>query len=447
MLKNSNKVVIIGGGIAGRNVVRELLRKKPSGEIYLIKKETHHSYSPCGIPFVISGEIPKIEDILFPGLDNRFKEQNINLLSGTVVEKLNLESKIVRTAKEELSYDILVIATGRKPRILPIPGRDLKGVYTLVNYEDGLRLYENLEGVKKATVIGGGFIGMEVATSFVKRGILTTVVEIKENILPDLLDPDMADIVKKNLIKKGAKIITGCAVSMINGTNKVESVTVNGNSVKIDTELVLISAGIKPEVKIAEKAGIEIGKRGGIVTDSRQHVKAGGKFLSGVYALGDCVQIKNKMTGKPGMSPLVETAIIQAKIIAADINNEENVSDGFLSPGLTVIGDLQVGSVGLTERAAKKEGISPRIIMARGYSKEVYFPSKEMINLKLLINGDFLIGAQVISRNDIKGILDHITCIIAQKIELKNIYYHERSYTPGLSPSPDVFRRALEKLF
>ncbi|MEW6557703.1 MAG: FAD-dependent oxidoreductase [Elusimicrobiota bacterium] len=441
------KVVIIGGGIAGRNVVRELLRKNYPGEIYLIRKETHPSYSPCGIPFVISGEIPSMEDILFPNLDNRFKNKGVNILSGAVVEKIDLEGKNIRTEKDRLHYDILVIATGRKPNIPPIPGRDLKEVYTLINYEDGLKLYEKLEGVKKATIIGGGFIGMEVAAAFIKRGILTTVVEIKENILPDLVDSDVADIVKKNLTEKGAKIITGCGVSRINGTNKVESVSVNGNSLEIDTDLVLISTGVKPEVEIARKAGIEIGKFGGIVTDTKQHVKTGNKFLSNVYALGDCVQIKNKITGMHGLSPLVEAAIIQAKVIADDISSTKVNLDGFLSSGITIIGDLQVGSVGLTSKVAKEAGISPKIIKASGYSKEAYFPSNEIVDLKLLIYEDCLIGAQVVSKNDIKGILDYITVLIAQKIELKTIYYHARSYTPGLSSSPDVFRRALEELF
>ena len=447
MSTRHKKVVIIGGGIAGRNVVRELLRKKYPEEICLIKKEIHESYSPCGIPFVVSGEIPKMEDILFPKLDSRFKDSGVGILSGTRVEKIDLKNKIVKTAKEELPYDILIIATGRKPRLLPIPGKDLNGVHKLLNYEDGLRLCENLKGVKKAVVVGAGFIGMEVASAFIKRGILTTVVEIKENILPDLLDSDMADIVRKNLEKKGAKIITGCAVSMINGTGKVESVTVNGNSVKIDADLVLISAGIKPESELAEKAGIETGKFGGIITDEKQHVRTGGKFLSDVYALGDCVQVKNKITGTPALSPLVETAIIQSKIIAGDINNEDVGLNGFLSPGITVIGDLQAASVGLTEMTAKEAGISPKIIKTAGYSKEVYFPFNETVNLKLLIDGDYLMGAQIISGNDIKGILDHTTCIISNRIKLKDVYYNERCYTPGLSSSPDVFRRALEKLF
>ncbi|MDP8214742.1 MAG: FAD-dependent oxidoreductase [Candidatus Euphemobacter frigidus] len=453
MTNNHEKVVIIGGGIAGRNVARELLRLGKSGNISLIKKETHSSYSPCGLPYVLGGEIKSMEDILFPNFDRKLQKNNVEIKAGTEVKKIELRSKKIQTDNDEiLSYDHLVIATGRRPNLPRLPGIEKAGVYTLSDYEDGLKIYDKLQKVKKAVIIGGGFIGCEVATALLERGIETTLVEIKPYILPQILDKSMAIIIEKRLKNLGARLITGQGLSRINGENRVESVSVRQEESPLPADLVLIAIGVRPETTLAEQTGFEIGKLGGLITDSYQHVKKDGKFIQDVYALGDCVEVKNKITGNNTLSPLTETAIVQARIVALGILGREFRSPpgedrGYICLSLTVIGGLTVGMVGLTIAEAERAGIQPRTVQTKGWSREAYFPGSTKMHIKLLIDEDRLIGAQVIGEENVKGMINEISALIHAGAKIEDIFLRQRSYTPALSPSPDVLTRALEKLF
>jgi NADH oxidase (H2O2-forming) len=176
-----------------------------------------------------------------------------------------------------------------------------------------------------------------------------------------------------------------------------------------------------------------------------------GKLLKKVYALGDCVEIKNKLTGNNTLSPLTETAIVQARIVALDIMNKKvksqsEVEKGYVCSSLTVVGDLQIGMTGLTTAEAEKAGIQSKSIQVSGWSKEVYFPGKTRKHIKLLLNDDRLIGAQVVGKEGIKGLINEINALIRASIRIKDILCRQRSYTPALSSSPDVLMRALEKM-
>ena len=452
MTDNHEKIVVIGGGIAGRNVVRELLLLGKSNGISLIKKETHSSYSPCGLPYVLGGEIKNMENILFPNFDRKLQKSGVEVKVGTKVKKIDLTGKKVITGEgESLSYDHLVIATGRKPAVPPLEGIENEGVHTLSNYEDAMRIYQELENVKKVVVVGGGFIGCEAASAFISRGIETILVEIKPYILPQILDQSMASLVEDKLKSLGARLLTGKKLSRINGKDKVESVSVEGEESPIAADLVLIAAGVKPETTLAGSAGFEIGKLGGLITDYRQHVKKEGKFLENVSALGDCVEVKNRITGKNTLFPLTDMAIVQARVVARDIMGKTDSSwqkreEGEVCSSLTVIGGLEVGTVGVTAIEAEKAGISPRAVQTRGLSREVYFPGSKKININLLADDDRLIGAQIIGEEKVREVLNEISGLIHDKVKIGDIFLRPRSYTPPLSASPDVLMRALEKL-
>ena len=452
MTDNNERVLIIGGGIAGRNVVRDLIRLGKRSGIFLVKKETHSSYSPCGLPYVIGGEVGAMEDILFPNFDRRLKNNNVQIMKGTEVKKFDLANKKAETDKGGyLAYDRLVIATGRKPHLPQLPGIEKAGVCTLSDYEDGLRIYDELSRLNRVVIIGGGFIGCELAAAFLKRGIETTLIEIKPHILPQILDESMASLVQNRLMELGCRIITGKGVSRINGTDEVESVSIDGVESPVAADLVVIAIGVGPETALAEQTGFEIGEFGGLITDSRQHPKAGGEFLEDVYALGDCVEVKNALTGTNTLSPLTETAIVQARIVALDISgntarSRNEIEKGYVCSSLTVVGDLEVGMTGLTTAEAEKAGIHPRAVQTTGWSKEVYFPGRTKTHSKLLTHGDRLIGAQIIGKEDVKGIINELNALIREQIKIEDILCRQRSYTPALCSSPDVVMKAIEKL-
>ncbi|MEW6102949.1 MAG: FAD-dependent oxidoreductase [bacterium] len=447
MMKDKKRVIIIGGGVAGRNVARELSRREGENfEVYLIKRETHPSYSPCGMPYVLAGDVEKPENLLFPGFDKKLESRGVKLKFGkevTLIDRTN--NNVFFKEGDILGYDVLVLATGRKPFRLKIPGIELDGVFTLIDFNDGIKLYKAIEKTREAVIIGGGFIGLEVATGFIKRGIKTTIVELKPYVLHQLLDQDMAKIVEQRLEDLGVSIFTQKKVKAINGEKEVESVSIKEEEIKAD--LVLLAAGIMPNVDLAREAGIDIGTTGGIVVDDTLHVRANGRFLSNVYALGDCIEVRDKITGSLCLCPLIEPAVLQARVATESIlgENPQGVLDS-LSPSITFIGGLEIGSVGITGLEAQRIGIKPITKKVTGRTREGYYPEcKEMV-VKLFAIEDRLIGAQVISEEDTKGVINEITALINAKVKLKDILYQERCYTPSLSSSPDAFKRAVEKM-
>ncbi|MDD5556988.1 MAG: FAD/NAD(P)-binding oxidoreductase [bacterium] len=448
---NDERVLIIGGGIAGRNVCRELLRLGKSAGITLVKRESHGSYSPCGLPAVIGGELGAMEDILFPGLDRKLAAGNVRVLPGTEIREIDLGARRAETdGGESLAYDRLVIATGRRPHIPPIPGADKGGVCTLSDFEDGMRIQRELPGTRRAVVIGGGFIGCELATALLQRGVDTTLVEIAPHILPQILDGEMAALLQERLGELGCRIITGRGVARINVCDRAESVSVDGLGAPLPAELVLIATGVIPETTLAASAGCEIGRLSGLVTDGRQHPRAGGKFLEEVYALGDCVEITDMLTGSARLSPLTETAIVQARIVARDMAGNRRPGagqgEGHVCSSLTLIGGRQVGMTGLTGAEARAAGMRPRAVQTTGRSKEVYYPGQTTVHLRLLADADRIIGAQLIGEEEVRGMLNEISALIRARTGVDDILRRQRGYTPALASSPDVFTRALEKL-
>ncbi|MEJ2746023.1 MAG: thioredoxin domain-containing protein, partial [bacterium] len=229
----------------------------------------------------------------------------------------------------------------------------------------------------------------------------------------------------------------------------VESVSVDKSKSTIGADIVLIATGIVPDTALAGKAGIEIGELGGVSTDDRQRPRMDGKLLEDVYALGDCVEVKNKLTGRNTLSPLTETAIVQARIVSLDIMHKKvklvsEVKKGCVCSALTVVGNLQIGMTGLTTSEAEKAGIQPRVVQVSGWSKEVYFPGKTKKHIKLLLDGDRLIGAQVIGTEGVRGLINEINAFIHASSRVGDIVYRQRGYTPALSSSPDLLMRALD---
>jgi len=314
--------------------------------------------------------------------------------------------------------------------------------YKLSDYEDGEIIFEAMKNAKKAVVIGGGIIGLETAVAFAKRNIKTTVIEMLPYVLPQILDEDMAFIVHKRLNDMGIEVFTSTKVLSIKGERKVESVVTEGKEFKAD--LVLIATGVRPNADLAKQAGITIGKSKGVVVNSSFNVQKDDKHLKNVFAFGDCVEIINKITNLRQVSALGSSAILQARIIAENICGGDVNIEGFLSPTITLIGDLQVGSVGLTSHTAKQSGLDFKISKSSGSTRSSYCPGRKEIQIKLLAHDDKLIGAQMIAEEDVKERVNAITLAIKNEMTLQDLLYTERCFTPPLSLLTDPLIRALE---
>ena len=198
-----------------------------------------------------------------------------------------------------------------------------------------------------------------------------------------------------------------------------------------------------PNVDLAKNAGVAIGKSGGVVVNSRLNVKKEGRFLEDVFALGDCVEIMNKITNSSQVSALASTAALQGRIVAKNISDGDAKLDGYLSPAITVIADLHVGSVGLTSHSAGRFGIDSEIGKTSGLTRSRYYPDRKQIHIKLLAHEGRLIGAQIISEEDVKDRINTITLAIQNKMTIDKLLYTERCFTPPLSLLTDPFIRSL----
>lgn len=441
------RIVIIGGGAAGIDVLELLQRGKGSAaeeteaemEITLIKKEKEGFFSSCGLPFALAGMYSINDLVLFdPDL---YIEKGVDFRTRTEVTSIDLEKGYVSLdSGEEIAYDYLVIATGSKPFIPPIEGiKNLDGVFTLWGREDGekIKAAMDAEETNNALIIGGGLIGLQAAVAFSKNGIKTTLVEMLPSLLPTIFDADMASVVQKWL-RNDVEFILGKPVGAIKGKQRVESVIVEGEEIPAD--IVLLSAGMRPNINIAKQAGIEIGESGGVVVDQSLHVKKGRSYLNNVFALGDCIEVIDTVTNRPRLSQLASTALIQARVVSNNLLGISFSYEPCLSPTVASISGLQVGSVGVTSETARRYGIKTKAGNAVKYTKARFFPGRKLIIAKIIFeaNTEKLIGAQLISGETIAERINELTLAIKTGVTANEIVMRERCFEPSLSMVEDV---------
>jgi len=437
----ARKVVIIGGGAAGVDVLELLLRGKEESEdmeITLLKKEKEGFFSMCGLPYALQGMYSLgILDQFHPDV---YRDRGIDFRTETKATSIDLEEQSVHLESgEELSYDYLVIATGSKPFIPPIPGTDLEGVYTLICSKDGELISAALNAgeISNGLVIGGGCIGLQAAIAFSKRGIKTTVIERLPSLLPNLLDADMSSIVKDDL-EPDINFALGRTVEAITGRRRVESVMSGGEEMPAD--IVLISAGMRPDVDLAKDAGIDIGESGGIMTDRALRAQKGGRYLDNVFALGDCAAVIDAVTFRPRLSQLASTALIQARVVADNISGIGSSYEPCLSPTAANLSGLQVGSVGITTETARRFGIPVKSGISSRFTKARFFPDTKRIIAKLIFeaSSERLIGAQIIAEETVAGRINELTLGIREGITARDIWMRERCFDPSLAMVEDV---------
>ncbi len=436
----SGKTIIIGGGVAGINLLEFLHKRDPKADITLIKRENIASLSTCGLPYFLEG-ILKYDDIILHD-EEFYKKKGIDFRINTDVEAIKLDDRAVMMKDESLAYDDLVIATGRKPYVPKIEGIDLKSVYTFSDEIDGLKIKESMKDAKDGVVIGGGSIGLSAAVALAKNGLNMKILVGHDHVLSSILDPDMAEIMEDRLNEIEIEVITNSKIDSIDGDGRVRSISVNG--MDIPAEIVVISRGTRPNVDLARDARIEIGENGGIVTDFKMHVRRG-DYLKNVYAFGDCVEVIDHVTGRPRLSQLGSTAVIQAKVIADNILGGALTYEPCVSPNATKIADIQVGSVGITSRTAKKFGINLVTGKSKKLTRARYYPGRLPVTVKLLFDeGEKLVGVQVVSGECAAERINSLAIAIKRGMSAREILKMERVFEPALSLLVDATVDAAE---
>jgi len=438
------KVIIIGGGAGGLTTASNIRKFDEDAEITVITRDEHIAYSPCAIPYVLCGEVDCFENIIMHQPED-YLERDIKVITLAEVEEVRkdenkIKYRLINEKEEsltELNYDYLVIATGGAPFIPPVEGADLKGVFKIRTIEDGIKIKEYAQKSSTAVVIGAGLIGLEIAYGLLNMGLNVTVTEMLPQIIPKSLDPDMASIVQEYIEKKGINVILGNPVEKILGETHVEG-AVFGDE-EINADMVIMATGVRPETKLAEMAGCELGRWAIRVNEKMQ------TSVSNIYAVGDCVEVYDAITGHTTQSPLGSTAVRQAKVAAKNITGIESTFKPVLNSMVSKIGDLEFGAVGLTRVSALQNGLEVISGKIRALTKARYYPGAKRIDVKIIcdLQGK-IIGCQIIAEERVAERVDTMSLVIAKDITCSELSIMEFSYAPPVSMVIDPIILAAE---
>lgn len=427
------RIVIIGAHAAGVDAASAARRTDRTAEITLITKQKQPGYSPCGIPFVLGRHIPSFEKlIVFP--QSFFQMMKLNLMLETTATKIDTENKTVeiqdKTGKQEtLQYDSLILATGAFPFIPPIKGREKRGILVLRTIEDGKKIDQAIaNGAKAPVVMGAGLIGLETAVALHERGLKTIVVELLPQVLPAMLDADIAKMVQEMLEEKGIRIMISKGVEEFLGADRVTGIVAGGE--RIDSDLIVAAFGVRANTQLAKDAGIAMGETRSIKTNLRMETS-----VKDVYAAGDCVESVSLITGRPTVCQLGTAAVRQAKVAGINAAGGYAVFPGVLGSAVTKFFDTEVGVTGLTEFFAKRAGIETVVGSISSKTRPEYYPGGLPIRIKLVVEKESqrLIGAQIIGGEEVTQRVNALSFAIQKHMTVRELAKADTAYAPPLN--------------
>ncbi len=425
--------MIIGAHAAGVDAASAARKTDRSAQITLITKEKHAGYSRCGLPFVIGGQIPSFKDlIVFPPAF--YQMMKLNLKTETEATAINTGNKTVDTIDkngktESISYDSLIISTGASSFVPPIKGREKQGIHSLRTLADGENINHVIkDGAKKAVVMGAGLIGLETAIAFHERGLDTTVVELLPQILPQMLDADMAKMVQEMLQQQGINIQTGKGVEEFLGDEKVTGI-VAGNE-QVNADLFVSAFGVRANTQLATNAGISLGDTKAIKTNARMETNA-----KDVYAIGDCAETTHIVTQRPALPQLGTVAVRQGKVAGINAGGRYSLFTGTLGSAVTKLFNTEVGVTGLTEASAQRARIETVTGAIASKTKADYYPAALPIKVKLVVEKESqrIIGAQIIGGEEVTQRINAISFAIQKQMTVRELVKADTAYAPPLS--------------
>jgi len=445
MGEKTMKILIIGGVAAGTKTAAKLKREDRSAEVTVITKDRDISYAGCGLPYYVGGLIENREELIvntpakyagLTGVEVKTGKEAIALC----VDKKEVIVKDVETGAEEAyGYDKLVLTVGASPAKLPIEGTDLSGVFQMRTPDDAenIRSYVEENQVKKAVVIGAGFIGLEVAENLKAKGVQVTVIDFASQILPNIVDAEVAVYAKKHLLKEGIRVITGTKADAIMGNDHVTGVKTSAGLLRC--ELLIMAAGIRPNTDFLQDSGLEMFK-GTILVDKTMKTN-----LEDVYAAGDCVMVTNRITGKPQWSPMGSSANLEGRTLAQVLTGTKKEYPGVLGTGVVKLPNLNIGRTGLTEEQAKNAGYDVVTVVAPTDDKAHYYPDAGFFITKLIADREShkLLGVQVLGNGAVDKMVDIAVMGINMGAVLEDFENADFAYAPPFSTAIHPFVQAV----
>jgi len=434
------RLIMVGGVAAGTKAASRARRVDPEAEITVYQEEPEPSISECGLPYFLSGTVAARENLVARTPDD-FAEKGIEVLIRHRVERIDAENKrlsvrnLATGERFEDRYDRLVIATGARAILPPIPGVDLDGVFRLrfLTDADRIRAYVQKHSPKKAAVIGGGYIGLEVAENLHRLGMEVSLIE-GANRVALAYGLEVAERVGAHLEEKGVRVYTGAKVEEFTGDRRVEGVRFGSD--ELETDLVVAGVGVEPSVELAREAGAEIGQTGAIRVDRRMETS-----LPDVWAAGDCVQTVNLASGEPAWVPLGDTANQMGRVAGTNAAlgpDAEGALEfpGVLGTGIFKVFDIGVGKTGLSEREAEGAGFEVVSASIEAASKASYYPGAGRVFIKLICDSETgrLLGAEAAGDGADK-LIDVCATAIWGRLSCPDLVNIDLAYAPPYGPA------------
>ncbi|MGV2939793.1 CoA-disulfide reductase [Mesobacillus sp. LC4] len=440
----AKKVVIVGGVAGGATTAARLRRLDEQTEIVMVERGEYISFANCGLPYYIGGAIQERDALLVQTVEGMSKKFNMDIRNLSEVTRIDRERKVVEIKNLKTgetyaeSYDVLVLSPGASPIKPAIPGiNEADALFTLRNIPDTdkIKAYVDEQQPKKATVIGGGFIGVEMAENLWERGVEVTLVEMADQIMAPI-DFEMASILHQHLREKGVNLVLEDGVKSFEKNGKIINLS---SGKQLDTDLVILAIGVAAENKLAKEAGLELGLRGAIRVNERLQTAD-----ESIYAIGDAIEVKDYINGQATHIPLAWPANRQGRIVADHINGIDSKYQGTLGTSIAKVFDMTVAATGNNEKTLKRLGISYDVVHVHPSSHAGYYPGAFPIALKLIFDRETgkIFGAQAVSYDGADKRIDVLATAIKGGMTIFDLPDLELAYAPPYSSAKDPVNMA-----
>ena len=433
------KIIIIGGVAGGATTAARIRRVDETAEIILLEKGKHISYANCGLPYYIGGVIEEREKLFVQTPEAFSTRFRVDVRTENEVIFIDRKKKTVtvRQSSEdtyEESYDKLLISTGASPVRPPLPGIDLPGIFTLRNVTDTDRIkeYINSHSPRKAVVVGAGFIGLEMAENLHAQGAKVSIVEMGNQVMAPI-DFSMASLVHQHLMDKGVNLYLEQAVASFEREGKGLKVTFkNGQSISAD--IVILSIGVRPETSLARAAELTIGPAGGIAVNDYLQTSD-----EAIYAIGDAIEYRHPITGKPWLNYLAGPANRQGRIVADNILGAKIPYEGSIGTSIAKVFDMTVASTGLPGKRLRLEGIDYMSSTIHPASHAGYYPDAMPMSIKITFDKQTgrLYGGQIVGYDGVDKRIDELALVIKHQGTVYDLMKVEQAYAPPFSSAKD----------
>ncbi|MCH5276958.1 MAG: FAD-dependent oxidoreductase [Desulfovibrionaceae bacterium] len=445
-------VLIIGGVALGPKAACRYKRLQPDGHVTMIDQGSYISYGGCGIPYFVSGDVGSMDALRQTSAhvirDPEFfeKMRGVEVLTQTRALSINRQQKSVTVEntvsgeKRDLPYDKLVIATGSSPKIPPIPGHDLKNVSTVTCLEAAQAVQSACAArkIQHAVIVGGGFIGLEMAAALADQwGIQTTIIEVLDHLLPAQLSPNLAQMVRHDLEELGITVLTGEKVTELKGKDGAVCQLITDKRT-LDADYVIFSVGVTPNSQIAADAGLVCHPRGGIVVNSHMQTSD-----PDIYAGGDCVVLRNLISGEQSYLPLGSLANRQGRVIATNLAGGDDVFEGMVGTWCVKLNKMNACGTGLTLVQARRAGFDAVAVSMEQLDRAHFYPEKNMMSLEVVVDKPSrrVLGMQGFCVDGIalKARIDAVAAMLQfARPTLNDLANLEVAYAPPFAAAMDV---------